>query len=63
MAVPVLVCGTWRIEVVNLDGVECFKVTHGPYRVGHGPYPRTVEQVARVLEQARGPALGEFGEE
>ena len=56
-----LCCDQWRIEVVNVEGQQRFKVSHGPYLIGHH-YLRTLTEVAQLITRYGGPDLANFRE-
>jgi hypothetical protein len=57
-----LCCGQWRIEIVNLDGRQRYKILRGGYLAESRAYARTPSEVAALLARLGGPDLASFGE-
>jgi hypothetical protein len=56
-----LCCGQWRIEVVNVDDHQRYKVMRGPHLISHH-YLRAPAEVAELVARYGGPDLANFEE-
>jgi hypothetical protein len=57
-----LCCGKWRIEIINLDGHQRYKVMQGKQLAAPKAYLRAPAEVTALLQRLGGPDLSQFAE-